>query len=224
MRSHLVVCVLLLWAMGGCATRAVLVPASTAQSVPGAPYTARAPVAGVDVTVSANQWSGYPPTLEGLTALHVAIVNGSERPLRIRYDAFTLVSPSGFVAAALPPLSIRGTVLVPVQTGGFVYDRFWVAPYYVRYYPWASPWAGPFAYDPWYYDSYYGYWRQPLPTQDMLAKAMPEGVIEAHGRLAGFLYFQHVHGETVTFTMELVDAKTGETFGSIRIPFVVKVT
>jgi hypothetical protein len=178
----------------------------------------------VDVTVSANQWSGYPPTLEGLTALQVTIMNKSERPLRIRYDEFTLVHPSGFVAAALPPLSIRGTALVPVQTRGFLYDRFWVAPYYARYYPWASPWNGPFAFDPWYYDSYYSYWRQPLPTQDMLAKAIPEGVIEANGHLTGFLYFQQVQGDTVTFTMELVDAKTGESFGSVQMPFVVRTT
>lgn len=69
MRSHIVVHVLLLLTMVGCATRAVMVPSSTAQSVPGTLYTARATAAGVDVTVSANQWSGYPPTLEGLTAL-----------------------------------------------------------------------------------------------------------------------------------------------------------
>jgi len=98
--------------------------------VPGTLYTARATVAGVNVTVSTNQWSGYPQTLDGLTALQVAIVNNSQRPLRIRYNEFTLVNPSGFVAAALPPLSIEGTVLVPVQTNGFLYDRFWVAPYW----------------------------------------------------------------------------------------------
>jgi hypothetical protein len=56
----------------------------------------------------------------------------------------------------------------------------------------------------------------------MLAKAIPEGVIEANGRLTGFLYFQQVQGDTVTFTMELVDAKTGESFGHIQIPFVVR--
>jgi hypothetical protein len=117
----------------------VLVPSSTVQSVPGAPYAAHATVAGVDVTVSANQWSGYPQTLEGLTALQVTIDNNNQRSIRIRYDVFTLASPSGFVAAALPPLSIRGTALAPVQTKGFLYDRFWVAPYYARYYPWASP-------------------------------------------------------------------------------------
>jgi hypothetical protein len=59
----------------------------------------------------------------------------------------------------------------------------------------------------------------------MLESALLEGVIEDEGYVkSGFLYFQEVSEDLsrVTFTFELVNAATGERFGAIRIPFVVR--
>jgi hypothetical protein len=58
----------------------------------------------------------------------------------------------------------------------------------------------------------------------MLEQALPEGVVESDGSVSGFLYFPAVgkREEQVTFEMKLVDAKTAETFGTARIPFLVK--
>lgn len=222
-RGLMVLC-LVLAAVMGCAYRPELVPAPEATRVPGEEQAATAEVAGVRVLVAADRWRGYPPTLSGLRALFTRINNTSGRPLRVRYNDFTLVYPSGFQAAALPPYQITATAVTAVPPPSRITAlRFRVAPYYAPYYPGWPWWDGPFGFDPWYHHSYYGWWRTPLPSEDMLRQAIPEGVIESTGSLAGFLYFQEVSETTprVNFAFELVDAKTGETFGTLRVPFVV---
>lgn len=66
-------------------------------------------------------------------------------------------------------------------------------------------------------------WRLPtaLPTQDMLAEALPEGVHEDGGRVDGFIYFQNVTREDqVRFELKLVDASNGTELGTpISVPF-----
>lgn len=54
-----------------------------------------------------------------------------------------------------------------------------------------------------------------------MQKALPEGVLEAGGKVTGFLYFEEIDvgpDETATFTTVLVNASNGETVGAIRIP------
>ncbi|NOK22407.1 hypothetical protein HMI50_35890, partial [Corallococcus carmarthensis] len=82
-----------------------------------------------------------------------------------------------------------------------------------------GPWGSPF-YSPYYYPPYY---EQPLPTEDMLNNALPEGTLEPGGTQEGFLYFQGVarREDAVTLQVKLVDAQTGEPFGSLGIPFQV---
>ena len=63
--------------------------------------------------------------------------------------------------------------------------------------------------------------RFQLPTGDMVQKALPEGVLEAGGRVTGFLYFEDIDvgkDDTATFVTDLVNASNGETVGAIRIP------
>jgi len=105
--------------------------------------------------------------------------------------------------------------------------------------PWGPGWHGAGWYDPWYgpgygpgygyYDPFWGpyaswYWRpppEPLPTRDMLRNALPEGTLDTGGTVTGFLYFQNVSVRegSVTLQASLVDARTGEQFGTISIPF-----
>jgi hypothetical protein len=58
----------------------------------------------------------------------------------------------------------------------------------------------------------------------MIQKALPEGVLDPGGRVTGYPYFQNVKKDVgmVELTNELVNAKDGEIFGVVRIPFKVE--
>jgi len=211
----------------GCGGPARLRPAPTVRTVPGDDKSAVAAAEGVRMVVETDKWSGNPGNLEQVVApLRVTIENRSEQPLRIRYNEFTLTSASGFTYAAIPPYKVEGSVTTPT-TGldpHFTYSGFYYAPYYRPYFRGLSPWRHPWAYDPLYYHDHYNYWRTPLPTDDMLEMAIPEGVLEPEGRISGFIYFQRLDNDLnqVTFNAGLVNAQTGDLFGSIGIPFTVK--
>ena len=182
-------------------------------------------VAGIRVTVIPDQWSGSPADLDKLaTPLRVTIENGSNQPLRIRYSEFRLIGPRSFTSAVIPPYKMEGTVIKPVLLPRtYVYARgFELAPHF-RF--GAEDTSRPR--HPWNYDEYtpkYNLWAAPLPTEDMLAKGMPEGVLEPEGHLSGFLYFEKMpeNLERIAFETDLVNARTGATLGTVRIPFVVK--
>lgn len=209
---------------GGCGKS--LRPA--AYQVPGDKKAALAEVSGIRVLVRSNAWKGDPPNLEdAFTPIQTNITNQSPNPLRMRYNDFALVSDTGFRTTPLPPHRIGGsvvrTVAQPVYAPAFAYDRFWVAPYYGRYWGgYIGPWGGPFWWDTGYYGTYYATWREPLPTEDMLEKGIPEGVLGSGGRISGFLYFQRIPPEVrqVNFTANFIDAETEETIGTIDVPFV----
>lgn len=102
-------------------------------------------------------------------------------------------------------------------------NGFYVAPWYHPYYPGFSIWPGWFPYDPFYYNYYYGWWREPLPSRDMLERALPEGVLQDGGRITGFLYFNDVEREgAVNFQADVIDAESNEKLGTVTIPFVVR--
>jgi hypothetical protein len=211
----------------GCAMGPELTPAPAANRVAGLEDAAIGEVAGVRTVVRADAWTGVPAALPELTPLQTSIENHSGRPLRIQYRQFALVALSGRRYAALPPYKIEGTAVTsgPIMAPAFPYREFSFAPYYNPT-PLELPgWPGPFPYDPDYGTRYYGLWRAPLPTEDMLEKALPEGVLKAGGYLqAGFLYFEEVDEglSRLDFTFDLVDATNGERFGTIRIPFSVR--
>jgi hypothetical protein len=58
----------------------------------------------------------------------------------------------------------------------------------------------------------------------MLAKGIPEGVLEPKGHISGFLYFDKLpeNLERVTFEADLVNSQTGDLFGTVRIPLLVQ--
>jgi hypothetical protein len=62
-----------------------------------------------------------------------------------------------------------------------------------------------------------------LPTRSMLRKAIPEGVLANSASISGFLYFQKPGGtskpQMISYQANLVDANTGQQFGTISIPF-----
>jgi hypothetical protein len=181
-------------------------------------------VAGVRVIARSEAWSGFPPNLDKVTPILVTIENEGRTPIRIRYNEFALVVPAtGASYAAIPPFNVRGTEVEPITALG--YSAFWVAPYYAPYYPGLRPYYGSFPFDQYYYNTYYPTWIDiQLPTGDMIQKALPEGVLDAGGRVTGYLYFQNVKKGVgmVEFTYELVNAANGERIGVVRIPFQVE--
>lgn len=181
----------------------------------------------VSIVVQSESWEGDPEIEAHVTPLRVEIENDSNMPLRIRYSDFALVNEAdGARFAALPPYEVEGSVSEPVAVRaiGFNHSRFHVAPGYQWLYPDLRPYGSAFHYDPYYNDHYYTYWADmPLPTEEMLRRVIPEGVIDPGGSLSGFLYFERVPVdlERVDFRYELTSAANGQRFGMITIPFLV---
>ena len=107
----------------------------------------------------------------------------------------------------------------------FDWDDFYYAPYWGYGYAGIGPWPYPWVPDSGYYFTYYPYMRAiHLPTQSMLSKGIPEGVVAPKGYVQGFIYFKKVDPRLadVQFIATLQDANTGQTFGTVQIPLKVE--
>lgn len=213
----------------GCATRTDLTPVAAAPS-PGAESVVSS-IQGVRYTLETDAWIGRDDVLSYVTPVRVRIRNASDRRIRIDYNQFALISPEGERYAALPPYGVEGAVSEPVLTAGyspvahpaFHYDGFFVAPYYAPVYPGILPYPSvdPYYYDPVYFSTYSKYWAQiPLPTEPMLNRALPPGVLDPGGEVDGYLYFERtgIGVDRVRFRADVVAAEDGRRIGEIRIP------
>ena len=138
--------------------------------------------------------------------------------VRVRYADFALVAPTGQRFAALDPFEVRGSVSEPVAA--YAFPRFGWGPRLVG----VSRRRPIYLYDPFFWDPFYpGFVRVDLPTGDMVQLALRETVVEPGTSASGFLYFERPGRgvERLDFTAQLVDAGTGEEFGSVTIPFVL---
>ena len=195
-------------------------PARAANIVAGTDA-ASANLGGIHVEADGDAWSGDPDNLEKLlTPVKVTIENHSGDPLRIRYREFALEGTKGLRLAALSLFKVTGST-GPVATPAvpaFKYDGLYVAPYFRFYGAAISVWPYEFPFEnP--QGSAYTYWEQATP--DMISKAIPEGVLSPSGNITGFLYFQKVAKDvkSVDFVAQLVQARTGQSLGTARIPF-----
>ena len=233
-----------LLAAAGCMRETQLRPLAAAQTLAGDESAAVAEEAGVRLVADGHAWKGNPSNLEQrVTPVEVRLENHSGRPLRVTYEDFALEGQSRFRYSAIPPLALRDTAvsLAPESgTGGsasvgLAWSSGW-GPYSHRYgfggfghrgrfWGWPGGW-----YDPFWGGSFYGpypypyrYYSEPLPTKDMLNRALPEGTLEDGGAVAGFLYFQGVadREQRVTLQARLVEARTGEGSGSLALPLAV---
>lgn len=201
-------------------------PPGAATTASAAPQEAQAQEAGVRVVITTNAWDGRPEALGTvLTPVRVQVENRGDRAVAIRYSAFRLTSPSGRTYAAIPPYDIEEDMARPVASPYYRSAGFGVAPYLGGFYPGYGPYGGSFGFDAPYYGTYYPYWQGyrdiDLPTEDMIERALPEGVLEPGGQVAGYLYFENVEEEgSATFRVLLVGPDGAEPYGEISIPLV----
>ncbi len=216
----------------GCSTsRTILEPTGNESRVDNT--TAKMNVNGITVISKTNQWTGDQQVNDKISPVLVTIQNNGNIPVKISYGQFALISDNGKRYNALPPFQINGTiekpVLVyketPITTPEFEYNNFLIAPYYAQVYPGIGVYTGTYYFDPMYYDNYYHYCstlQTTLPTPDMVAKALPEGVLQPGGSVTGFVYFEKVEPSStskVNFQIDLVNPQDGNNFATIDIPY-----
>jgi hypothetical protein len=225
----------------GCLTDTKLQPLPSARTV-----TADAALAesqGIRLVADGNAWRGTPNSLERyLTPVRIQVENQGERPLRINPEDFALVGSSRFRYAALPLFELHKAGEDTATGGSGTGEEDAGEEDAVRGQasstttlgwggrgrpgPW-GPWGWSGFYDP-FWDPFYGpdtrREREPLPTRDMVQQALPQGTLEPGGTISGFLYFHDVSSREGNVTLEarLVDARTGEQFGTLTIPFSVQ--
>lgn len=203
-------------------------PASGANTMPGQ-GAAMQRNAGVRFVAQSVGWPGETAIQDEVTPLRVIIENRGKQPIAIRYSDFVLADSNDNHYAALPPFQAQGNVIVqPKDHGplapGFDSSEFKIAPYLHQVYPQMGVYDE-FAADAPYYSTYYAYWEnKSLPTADMLSMALPEGVLNPGGHLAGWLYFQKVNDnvEQLDLRAAFADPKTGATVARFELPFEVK--
>jgi hypothetical protein len=184
----------------------------------------------VRVIAQSRHWPGKADVKDAITPMRIIIQNKSQNALQIRYSDFTIIAPNRVSYAAVPPRQVMGAVKDGVSIRpAFQRTGFYSAPYYGDYYAGSDipAYGGPFPYDAPYYDTYYQYWQrfEKLPTPEMLARALPEGVIAPGGSLDGYLYFAKIrqeHRTTVTLQVRLRTANDNQPFVSVSMPFIVE--
>lgn len=182
----------------------------------------------VRVIAQAREWPGPARIAEVVTPLRIIVENGSLKALQIRYSSFKLTALSGENYRVIPPRRVIGVVDTEEYIRpGFTYSRFYTAPYFNKYYSGVPTYSGEFSIDAPYHERYDGYWdgRAILPTPEMIARALPEGVLYPGGRLDGYVYFEVPQQPKGTGIDLQVDLKTTdgrhEPFVSLRLPFVM---
>lgn len=207
-----------------CAAPQRFIPASDVERSSNDPSAGVVTRGGVTIVADAEGWSGDPATLPRLmTPIHVRILNQSDRALAVRYQTFVLKSDTGRELRPMPPIALDRTGPVRTRRPPEPDARaFHFAPYYrdvfgeeVEY------WTGGFAFDPYFYDGY-ATWHASLPTEAMIERALPEGVLGTGGWVSGFLYFERVDPETARLTLHVdLDLPQGEErVATIDIAFV----
>ncbi len=221
MRLQLITAAGLALVLGACASNGELVPVPGANALPAPEVGALASAAGVQLEARTDAWSGRPLNLgQDFTPILVHVTNNSGRPLAIRYQDFVLTRPDNTKTwAAIPPFNIHKTV--SIERPLYRSDAFMLAPYLRPYYPGWRLYDGFPGWDEGYWGTYYPeFVNINLPTPDMLAAALPEGVLQQGGTMTGFLYFQHLPASASEVLLrQRLETPTGQVFGQIEIPF-----
>ena len=201
-----------------------LVPASSANVVPGAPGAAVLMVDGVRCSADVAAWSSRPGVLPSfVTPVKVRITNSSGTPVRLLYEAFTLVGKSGQKYHPIPVVPIDAEPGTGKLSPMYASSKFYVAPQFHGVYNSLEPWPQPLGRDADLYAREYRRWGHQPPTE-VVRKGLPEGVLEDGGVVSGFLYFESPLGreDRVTFHAQFDKSDGQDTIASMKIPFRVQ--
>jgi len=217
----------------GCVHHGKLRPPSGTTQVAGDGTHAIAEAHGVRLVAHGSSWEGHPQDVDRhLTPIQVRLENHSGRPLSVRFEQFELVGQQ--LHYALEPSDLRRAVSartvgrgnVPESYGHHLSPRRDLAPSKPQHPP-AT------AFNPYSGDSQFraapchncasGDYAKRIPSEDMLRLAFREGTLESSRTREGFLYFERAMpaDRQVTLQARLLDAHTGEEFGTLSIPFEV---
>jgi len=192
-------------------------------------------IAPVRIDARPESWPGTKAVEFKITPVHVRIENRGESPLLIRYSDFKVLTPTGREFSALPVFPIEAKTRGPVVPGAlpmlttvayppiadplFNYRDFRAAPYLKPVYPTVPVHEGSFPYDQTYSERRASDWqRSDLPDLEMIRRALPEGVLNPGGWVAGWLYFQKFEPlPSGTLVASLTEA-SGRTLAPVRIP------
>jgi hypothetical protein len=225
MRPTLAGCAASLLALAAGCGHGKLVPAASANVVPGAPGAAYRIVDGVRCSADVEAWSGRPGRLPGtVTPVKVRIVNSSGSPIRLLYQDFALVGHGGHKYFPVPVLSIEPDANAPRLDPVYAATNFFVAPRFKDVYQTLEAWPQPLGRDDDLYEQQYRIWGKEPPPMEVVRMGMPEGVLADGGVISGFLYFENPLGreDRVTFEAEF-DATDGQaTVAAVKIPFRVE--
>lgn len=230
MTRHLVLMSALSLCLAGCGGGGqTFVPAATAERLDDTPTAAVARTDGVAIVADGTRWEYFPADLEQvLTPMYVELRNETGHEIAVRLRDFRIVTDRGEVYQAMPVHAVpdEGPLRTNADLGGPLepYQRFTFAPHYgpvygpgVDYYDgaWSEGWGvGPY-HAP-------GSWRPDLPTEPMIRHALPEGVLEPGGEVAGFLYFEKVDDDArrITLNAQLhTPEPTAARVATIDVPF-----
>jgi hypothetical protein len=210
----------------GC-SHGMLVPASTATVVPGAPRAAFAIAGGVRCSADVGQAGEVGGDLpRGVVPVKVRVVNQSGSPVGLLQQNFALVGSSGRVYRPLPVLPMGGENhqrpprLLPVYAS----TKFFVAPRLRDAYPTLEPWSAPLNRDEAAYENRRRRWGKDGPSLEVMRMALPEGVLDDGGIISGFLFFESPldKEDRVAFHADLGSSDGQTSIASIAIPFQVQ--
>jgi hypothetical protein len=198
--------------------------AVTAQAIPATPGPEVAVVNadGVRIYTSGDAWNGIPASLGStVTPLAVRIENHSGGPIRLVYERFALVTAGGREFHPLPLLPLTASSAVGPLQPTFQPAGFFVAPRFAAAYGSLPRWHAALPRDESLYRLDYRQWPAGLPSQDMILKGLPEGVLEDGGSISGFLYFDHQARDyhEVTFRADFTAGDWERRVALIEIPF-----
>jgi hypothetical protein len=210
--------------MCGC-SHAVLVPASTAKVIAGAPKAAFQEAAGVRCSADTGAWpDGAPKPPESVVAIKVRVRNESGKAIRLLAEDFVLVGKGGQKYRPIPVLPLDGESL-PRLNPVYASVRFYVAPRFRAAYPTLEPWSAALERDQALYDRQFDRWGKTRPTLQMIRMALPEGVLEDGGLISGFLFFESPldDEDRVSFQADFSPGDgSADSVASLEIPFRVR--
>ena len=226
-----------------CSVEPQLLPDKTTQRTEGP---ATASLHGVQVRVDGDAWRGAPDRLpEVVTPVKVTIENSSGRPVRVAFADFSLDGKKHYRALPMVaqdvPVSLRQNApllrrvlnepVAPATPADpqrpkprFQSRGFFVAQFYKKQYPAYEPWPRSINTRSPSESISNALLAADLPSADMVADGLPEGVLENGGMVSGYLFFDRVEPKEtrVNFNLRLTDPDNTEQFGQITIPLAVE--